>query len=129
VKKGNKWVGVAPVPNALVINIGDQLQVWRNCCYDSNQMYSASFNQKLEAVTSKLTCLCYYWYPDFSKNQVSTSNQIDSPTAKQKTHNLGYIEDKQLAGASQSPQLHKQTKVVVSSVLSQMLQEAENWHH
>jgi isopenicillin N synthase-like dioxygenase len=27
VKKGNKWVGVAPVPNALVINIGDQLQV------------------------------------------------------------------------------------------------------
>jgi len=27
VKKGNKWVGVAPVPNALIINIGDQLQV------------------------------------------------------------------------------------------------------
>jgi hypothetical protein len=42
------------------------------------------------------------------------------------TNNLGYIEDKQLADAFQSPQLHKQTKVVVSSVLSQMLQEAEN---
>ncbi len=27
VKKGNHWVGVAPVPNALVINVGDQIQV------------------------------------------------------------------------------------------------------
>jgi isopenicillin N synthase-like dioxygenase len=24
VKKGNRWVGVAPVPNALVINVGDR---------------------------------------------------------------------------------------------------------
>jgi isopenicillin N synthase-like dioxygenase len=25
VKKGNRCVGVAPVPNALVINVGDQI--------------------------------------------------------------------------------------------------------
>ncbi|CAK9204608.1 unnamed protein product [Sphagnum troendelagicum] len=35
VKKGNKWVGVAPVPNALVINIGDQLQVVSNGRFQS----------------------------------------------------------------------------------------------
>jgi isopenicillin N synthase-like dioxygenase len=27
VKKGNHWVGVAPLPNALIINVGDEIQV------------------------------------------------------------------------------------------------------
>ncbi|CAM6076053.1 unnamed protein product [Sphagnum tenellum] len=35
VKKGNHWVGVAPVPNALVINVGDQIQVLSNGRFQS----------------------------------------------------------------------------------------------
>ncbi|XP_058730324.1 jasmonate-induced oxygenase 2-like [Vicia villosa] len=35
VRKGNDWITVKPVPNAFIINIGDQIQVMSNAIYKS----------------------------------------------------------------------------------------------
>ncbi|GAV75494.1 2OG-FeII_Oxy domain-containing protein/DIOX_N domain-containing protein [Cephalotus follicularis] len=35
VRKGNKWVTVKPVPDAFIVNIGDQIQVLSNAIYKS----------------------------------------------------------------------------------------------
>ncbi|WJX82140.1 Jasmonate-induced oxygenase 2 [Trifolium repens] len=35
VRKGNEWITVKPVPNAFIINIGDQIQVLSNAIYKS----------------------------------------------------------------------------------------------
>ncbi|KAL6539067.1 hypothetical protein OROMI_025393 [Orobanche minor] len=35
IMKDDKWITVDPVPNALIVNIGDQLQVWSNGKYKS----------------------------------------------------------------------------------------------
>ncbi|KAL4606242.1 hypothetical protein ACB092_09G087700 [Castanea dentata] len=35
VRKGNEWVTVKPVPNAFIVNVGDQIQVLSNAIYKS----------------------------------------------------------------------------------------------
>ncbi|KAL8138843.1 hypothetical protein V2J09_004844 [Rumex salicifolius] len=59
-KKGEEWIEVKQLPNAFVINIGDQLEVLSNRKYKS-VLHRAVTNKSREKVS-----LAYFWGPDLN---------------------------------------------------------------
>ena len=71
--QNNRWHTVAPQPEALIINIGDVVQVW------SNDHYRAPLHRVLANRTARRFSIPYFLNPDYNFNYAPIGNHAGSP--------------------------------------------------
>ncbi|MGI9606923.1 MAG: isopenicillin N synthase family dioxygenase [Acidimicrobiales bacterium] len=70
VKLDDEWIGVTPMPGALVVNTGDMMQVW------SNDRYQAALHRVLPRSNRARSSLPYFFNPSYATNYAPLPGSI-----------------------------------------------------
>ncbi|MEZ5504271.1 MAG: 2OG-Fe(II) oxygenase family protein [Halioglobus sp.] len=86
------WCTVAPVPGALVINIGDIVQVW------SNDRYRAPLHRVLASATESRYSAPFFFNPSYDTNYAPVSGALAGSAPRYRAINWGEFRTLRAAG-------------------------------